>query len=153
MRFILVDKIIELEPGKNIKAVKTLHSTEEFFQDHFPSFPVVPGVLLTEMMAQAAGKCLDAERKPRGKAMLVRIKSAGFHNWVPPDQEVIIHAEIKNNQDRYATAECRIETENKTVCKAELFFGFLSYDHFAPDYRDEILETYLAAKKEGAGIQ
>lgn len=147
MRFVLVDKIIELEPGKKITATKTLKATEELFQDHFPSFPVVPGVLLTEMMAQAAGKCLDAERKARGKAMLVRIKSAGFHDWVQPDQEVIIHAEIKNNQDSYATAECRIETENKTVCRAELFFGFLTYDHFASNYRDEVLEAYLAKKE------
>ena len=113
----------------------------------------MPGVLLTEMMAQAAGKCLDAERKPRGKAMLARIKSAGFHHWALPDQELIIFAEIKNNQDSYATAECRIEVENKTVCKAELFFGFLSYDHLAPDYRDEILETFLQIKKAGGLIQ
>ena len=88
MRFILVDKIVELEPGKNITALKTLQATEELFQDHFPSFPVVPGVLLTEMMAQAAGKCLDAEKKPRGKAMLARIKSASFHHWVLPNQEI-----------------------------------------------------------------
>ncbi|MGD9973282.1 MAG: 3-hydroxyacyl-ACP dehydratase FabZ family protein [Desulfatirhabdiaceae bacterium] len=146
MRFILVDSIIELVPGKNIIAAKTLTAGEEIFLDHFPSFPVVPGVLLTEMMAQAAGKCLDAERKPRGKAMLARIKSAGFHHWVLPDQKLTIFAEIKNNQDSYATAECRIEAENKRVCKSELFFGFLSYDHLAPDFRDEILENFLAAK-------
>ena len=149
MRFILVDTIIELVPGKNIIATKTLKAIEEIFLDHFPSFPVVPGVLLTEMMAQAAGKCLDAERKPRGKAMLARIKSAGFHHWVLPDQELIIFADIKNNQDSYATAECRIEAANITVCKAELFFGFLTYDHFAPDFKDEILEKFLATKKEG----
>jgi 3-hydroxyacyl-[acyl-carrier-protein] dehydratase len=146
MRFILVDKIVDLDPGKSIIALKTIPSTEELFMDHFPSFPVVPGVLLTEMMAQAAGKCLDAEKKPRGKAMLVRIKSAGFHHWVLPDQEVKIYANIKTNQDNYATAECKIEVESKQACSAELFFGFLTYDHFGPEYRDEILEEYLKDK-------
>jgi len=147
MRFILVDKIVELEPGKSITALKTLPATEDLFKDHFPSFPVVPGVLLTEMMAQAAGKCLDAEKKPRGKAMLARIKSASFHHWVLPNQEIRIYAHIKNNQDTYATADCKIVVENKTACRAELFFGFLTYDHFASDYRDEILEAYLSASK------
>ena len=66
MRFIFVDEIIELQPGEHIKAIKTISSGEEFFRDHFPGFPVVPGVLLTEMMAQAAGKCLDAQRSARG---------------------------------------------------------------------------------------
>jgi 3-hydroxyacyl-[acyl-carrier-protein] dehydratase len=147
MRFILVDTILELDPGKSIIALKTLPSTEELFRDHFPSFPVVPGVLLTEMMAQAAGKCLDAEKKPRGKAMLARIKSASFHHWVLPDQEIRIFACIKNNHDSYATAECTIEVDNNLACKAELFFGFLTYDHFAPEYRDEILEAYLTSNR------
>lgn len=153
MRFILVDSIIELVPGKYIKASKTLHAAEELFQDHFPSFPVVPGVLLTEMMAQAAGKCLDAERRSRGKAMLARIKSASFRTWAFPDQELVILAEIKNNHDSYATAECRITVENKMVCNAELFFAFLSYDHFSHDYKDEVLEAYLARKNASIFMQ
>ncbi len=66
VRFIFVDEILELVPGKYIKASKTIGPDEDFFRDHFPGFPVVPGVLLTEMMAQAAGKCLDAET-PRAR--------------------------------------------------------------------------------------
>ena len=61
MRFILVDRILEMIPGQRIKATKAVAMDEDFFQDHFPGFPVVPGVLLTEMMGQAAGKCLEAE--------------------------------------------------------------------------------------------
>ena len=82
MRFILVDSIVSLSPGTEISAVRLIREDEDYFADHFPGFPVVPGVLLTEMMAQTAGKCLDAERRPRGKAMLAKIVSASFRQWV-----------------------------------------------------------------------
>ena len=145
MRFILIDKIIELEPGKKILATKRFSADEDFFQDHFPGFPVVPGVLQTEMMAQAAGKCLDAEKRPRGKAMLVEIKKARFRDWMKPDQTATIFAEILTNRDQYATAACRIEAAGRKICSAELFFSFVPMDKFAPDYKDEIIESYLAA--------
>jgi 3-hydroxymyristoyl/3-hydroxydecanoyl-(acyl carrier protein) dehydratase len=61
MRFVMVDRILSMVPGKSIEAIKVMPPSEELFQDHFPGFPVVPGVLLTEMMAQASGKCLYAE--------------------------------------------------------------------------------------------
>lgn len=143
MRFILVDEIEELSPGKHIVAVKTISPSEEFLQDHFPGFPVIPGVLLTEMMAQAAGKCLDAERKPRGKAMLARIISANFRSWVEPGQRAVIRAEIKAGTDLYATAKCGVEVNSKTVCDADLFFTFVPMEKFAPGYVDVVLEAFL----------
>jgi 3-hydroxymyristoyl/3-hydroxydecanoyl-(acyl carrier protein) dehydratase len=96
------------------------------------------------MMAQAAGKCLDAERKPHGKAMLGKIKSASFHQWMGPDQTAIIHAEILNNRDKYANAKCSVEIEGRKICTAELFFVFVSMDQLAEGYRDEVLESFLS---------
>jgi len=144
MRFILVDKIIEMEPGKKILAVKRFSADEEFFQDHFPGYPVVPGVLQTEMMAQAAGKCLDAEKRPRGKAMLVEIKKAKFRDWMRPEQTAHIFAEILTNRDQYATARCYIEIDGTRICSAELFFSFVPMDQFSPDFKDEILDSFLS---------
>jgi NADH-quinone oxidoreductase subunit N len=76
MRFLLVDRILSLVPGERIEAEREVPQDEDYFQDHFPGFPVVPGVLLTESMGQAAAKCLDAQGLARGKAMLARILSA-----------------------------------------------------------------------------
>ena len=145
MKFIFVDKILEMIPGKTIQALKKISANEDFFRDHFPGFPVVPGVLLTEMMAQAAGKCLDAEQEHPGKAMLARINSASFREWVRPDQTAIINAEIITNREKFATAKCNIEVMSKRVCSAELFFTFAPFESFAPDYIDEVLESFLSA--------
>ena len=146
MGFILVDRILEMEPGRSILAVKKMKAEEDVFQDHFPGFPVVPGVLQTEMMAQTAGKCLDAEKKYRGKAMLIQINKANFREWMLPDQTAEIYAEIKTNRDQYATASCRIEIEAKRICSAELMFSFVPMDQFAPNYVDEVLRAYLQDK-------
>jgi 3-hydroxyacyl-[acyl-carrier-protein] dehydratase len=143
VRFIFVDEILELVPGKYIKASKTIGPDEDFFRDHFPGFPVVPGVLLTEMMAQAAGKCLDAESAERGKAMLAQIKAASFREWVPPSKTAIIQCDIRSSRPQFATANCHVDVEGRKACSAELLFTFVAADRFAADYRDEVLDRYL----------
>ena len=143
MRFILIDRILEMIPGQKILAVKDIRPEEEYLRDHFPGFPVVPGVLRTEMMAQTAGKCLDAERSSRGKAMLVQIRSASFRDWVVPGQHARIHASIKANEYQYATATCHVEVDNKNVAQAELLFSFLPLERLAPGYRDDVLADFM----------
>lgn len=146
MRFLFVDEILELSPGKHIKAIKTISPDEDFLLDHFPGFPVVPGVLLTEMMAQAAGKCLDAEALSRGKAMLAQIKTASFREWVPPAKMATIFCSIRSSRTKVATATCTVDIEGRTACSAELLFTFVATDRFASDYRDEVLDRYLSRR-------
>lgn len=143
MRFLLVDSILELTPGVSIVAQRTVPENEELFQDHFPGFPVMPGVLLTEMMAQAAGKCLAAQRLPRGVPMLAKILSATFRTWVRPGDKTLLHASIVANDERYATAECRLEVGGRVAAQARLFFSFLATEQFSPGLRDAVLEAYL----------
>ena len=144
MRFLLVDHIVSLDPGRQIEAVRRIDPNDDYFPDHFPGFPVVPGVLLTEMMGQAAAKCLLAERRARGKPMLVRILSASFRAWVRPGDEVLLHADITANDDRFATAECRARVGQAAVAQAKLFFSFVPLEQFPGDQRDDVLEDFLA---------
>lgn len=144
MRFLLIKRIVAMEPGKSIEAEMSLPASEELFADHFPGFPVVPGVLLTEMMAQAAGKCLNAQRLPRGNAMLVEIRSARFRNWVRPDETISLFAAIESNQEQFATARCHAAVGGRRACSAELLFAFKPVAEFSPGYRDVVLEDFLA---------
>ena len=143
MKFILVDQLISHEPGKRIVMAKNVTMAEEYLGDHFPGFPVVPGVLLTEMMAQTAGKCLDASDSQRGKAMLVQIRKASFRHWVRPDERVDIHARVTANMPEYGSAVCHVEVDGREVAGAELMFSFLPATQLAPTYRDEVLEDFF----------
>jgi 3-hydroxyacyl-[acyl-carrier-protein] dehydratase len=144
MRFLLVDRIVSLTPGECIVATRTIPPDDDYFADHFPGFPVVPGVLLTESMGQAAAKCLDAQRRPRGKAILARILSASFRHWVRPGDVVELHATIVSNEERFATAECEARVAERAVAQARLFFSFLSLDTFAATFEDPVLADFMA---------
>jgi len=154
VRFILIDQILEMEPGKRIRGVKHVAPDEDYFRDHFPGFPVVPGVLLTEMMAQTAGKCLDAEDPARGRSMLARITNASFRQWVRPGETVTILADIVASRPQFATAQCAVEVGGRKVASAELFFSFVAPSQFPAGWRDEIIERFYAEHPEaprGAG--
>jgi 3-hydroxyacyl-[acyl-carrier-protein] dehydratase len=143
MRFLLVDRIIELDPGRRAIGEKSLPASEELFQDHFPGFPVVPGVLLIEMMGQTAAKALNAQRLPRGNALLGEVRSARFRQWVKPGEVIRLSAEIERDQGDFAIARCQAAVAGKKVGSAELMFFFMPVEQFAPDYTDEILDDFL----------
>lgn len=132
MSFVMVDRILRLDPGRAIVACKTMDASEEVFKDHFPGFPVVPGVLLTEMMAQAGGRCLFAEDPERGYPVLIRIKDAVFRNWVEPGQEVRLHAEVVTSAPTYASVRCHAEVGGRRICQADLSYSFLPADRLDP---------------------
>jgi 3-hydroxyacyl-[acyl-carrier-protein] dehydratase len=144
VRFLLVDRIVSMTPGACIVAMRTIPPDDDYFQDHFPGFPVVPGVLLTESMGQAAAKCLDAERRSRGKAILARILSASFRQWVRPGDLLELHATIVSSEERFATAECEARVAERAVAQAKLFFSFLPAQSLPAGLEDPVLDEFMA---------
>lgn len=151
MRFLLVDRILELEPGVSIEAEKVLPASEELFRDHFPGFPVVPGVLLTEMMGQAAALCLKADGRGRGNPMLAEIRGARFRSWVRPDEPIRLLARIERSEEKYAVAKCEADVGGRKVCSAELMLVFVPASEFAPGMTDRVLEEFLGRQGTASG--
>ncbi len=128
MRFLLVDEIVRLEPGQSVHARRTWPGDLEIFADHFPGMPVVPGVLLTETMGQAAASCIESVEPSPGKAMLVQIRNAVFRRWVRPGETIDVRAEVKSRTARTATVTCRSEVGSALAAEAELLFSFVPWD-------------------------
>ncbi len=151
MRYRFVDRIISLDPGLSIQCQMTWPRDLEIFADHFPQFPVVPGVLLTEMMGQAAGLCLSSRPHEPNSAMLIQIKNAVFRDWVRPGELLDIRADILSSQSRLARIKASTERDGAQVATAELLFAFESKDRLGLPDIDPVLLEFWNRTKPGAG--
>lgn len=123
--FLLVDRVVELEPHKRIKAIKNVSINEPFFNGHFPAHPVMPGVLVVEAMAQAGGLLtqLSAGGKPlNGDRLfyLVKVDKARFSRMVVPGDQLELEVVLKRNLRGMAQYECCAKVEGKEVASAEI---------------------------------
>ena len=149
MRYRFVDKIISLEPGVSIRCQRSWPADLEIFEDHFPGFPVVPGVLLTEMMGQAAGLCLSSQKNYANSAMLIQIKNAAFRDWVVPGELLDIEAEIVSSRPRLARIKARTKRDGALVASTELLFSFESKAKLGLPDIDPVLVDYWDRIKAG----
>lgn len=146
MRWLWLDGIEELEEGRFARGHKVFPADESFFRDHFPGFPVVPGVILLEAMAQLSGKLIGyTVRKERGDwpfpilSMAERVK---FRRFVRPEERVEFTAEIISLRDESALMKVRAKVDGRVVAQAEETFVFnaVKLDDPAESERIEQLE-------------
>lgn len=121
--FLLVDRVVALQRGKMIRAIKNVTYNEPCFAGHFPDFPVMPGVLIIEAMAQTAG-LLELENlgdRPDGELyFFAGIDKARFRRQVVPGDQLVIEAQViqvKRMLGRYSV--CAL-VEGKLACEAEI---------------------------------
>lgn len=121
--FLLVDRIIELEPAKRIVGIKNVTANEPFFLGHFPQKAVMPGVLLIEAMAQVgAVMALCTSMHQDRIAFLAGIDKAKFRRPVVPGDQLLITIDILSWRSRAGKVQGKIEVDGKVVTEAELFF-------------------------------
>jgi 3-hydroxyacyl-[acyl-carrier-protein] dehydratase len=96
MRFLLVDRITELIPGQSIAAVKNLSLAEEYLADHFPGFPVMPGVLMLETLVQAGGWLIRATEQFGSSTILLKeARALKFNSFVSPGKTLSVQLTVK----------------------------------------------------------
>jgi len=108
MQFSLIDRISDVRPGESITAVKALSLAEEYLQDHFPRFPVMPGVLMLEAMFQASAMLVyRSEDFLHSTILLKQARNVKYADFVEPGQTLIVHAEILKQDDVLTTVKSR----------------------------------------------
>ncbi len=123
--FLLVDRIEELEPGVRAVGLKCVTQNEPFFQGHFPDYPVMPGVLVVEAMAQvgAVGVMAGGEHSEK-LALFAGIDGVRFRRQVLPGDVLRMEVEIERLKGRVGRGRGRATVGDKRVCEAELMFAF-----------------------------
>ncbi|MEX2175549.1 MAG: 3-hydroxyacyl-ACP dehydratase FabZ family protein [Pirellulaceae bacterium] len=108
MRFCLLDRITELEPGARITAVKRLRPDEDYLVDHFPRFPVMPGVLMLEAMYQASAWLVrQSEGFAHSVVILKEARNVKYAGFVTPGKELVVTAEILKQDDSTTTLKAQ----------------------------------------------
>lgn len=118
--FLLIDRLMEIERKKRIVALKNVTINEPFFAGHFPNFPIMPGVLIVESIAQAGGALLLTEIPDRDNKLMVftGIDRAKFRRPVVPGDQLRIEVNVLNWRPRAVRMEGRVTVEGKLVCEA-----------------------------------
>ena len=128
MRWIFLDRITELEPGSRAVGYKTATRSEDFFADHFPGFPVVPGVILLEALAQLSGKLLELtllqERHFWSWPIITMANKVKFRKFVRPGELVRMESEIIALSVESAQTKVQAFVDDKRVTTAEQTFVF-----------------------------
>ncbi len=122
--FLLVDRVLECTPGKSIVALKNVTFNEAHFAGHFPSYPVMPGVLVIEALAQAGGvlawESADRDAKRVRILYLVGIENARFKLPVRPGDQLILKAELVKQRQGLMRCHCVAEVDGKVVAQADI---------------------------------
>jgi len=121
MRFTLIDRILELKPNERITAIKNLSMAEEYLADHFPGFPVMPGVLMLEAMTQAGAWLIRAsEDFAHSTVVLKEAKNVKFANFLRPGQTLTVTAEIVDADHRQTRLKAFGSVEGTATVSARL---------------------------------
>jgi 3-hydroxyacyl-[acyl-carrier-protein] dehydratase len=122
--FLLVDRVISCEPGKAIHAYKNLTINEPFFAGHFPGVPVMPGVLILEALAQAAGilsfKTLGVKPDDKSLFYFAGIDNARFKKPVTPGDQLHLHVSITRTMRSIWKYQAEARVDGHLVAEAEL---------------------------------
>jgi 3-hydroxyacyl-[acyl-carrier-protein] dehydratase len=123
--FLLVDRIEEVEPGVRAVGTKNVTQNEPFFEGHFPDYPVMPGVLIVEAMAQVGAVGVMALEEFRGKlALFAGIDGVRFRRQVIPGDTLRMEVELTRLKGRAGRGKGAVTVDDERVCEAELMFAF-----------------------------
>ena len=132
--FLLIDRIAELNLAeRTIRTDATVPDKSTIFEGHFPGYPLMPGVLLIETMAQTSGWLIIALTKFTRMPFFAAVKEAKLRAFVTPGQKLSVTASIVHEGSGFAMTKAAIRHDGKLICGAELTFRVVEFPN--PDFR------------------
>lgn len=122
MRWFLIDRVLEIEKGRYARALKNVTLGEDFLEDHFTSFPVMPNSLIIESIAQTGGILVGHVNDFKYKVILAKIEKAVFREMVRPGDQLILEAEIIEQREEGYRVRGKGKVNDKEVVSAQLMF-------------------------------
>jgi 3-hydroxyacyl-[acyl-carrier-protein] dehydratase len=122
--FLLVDRILEIEEGKRAVGIKNVTANEEFFNGHFPNYPVMPGVLIVEALAQVGAVAMLKKEENRGRlAFFAGIDNCRFKKQVTPGDQLRLEVEIIRAKGAIGKGKGIATVDGELVCETEIMFA------------------------------
>ncbi|WP_280770543.1 3-hydroxyacyl-ACP dehydratase FabZ [Salipaludibacillus daqingensis] len=122
--FLLVDRILEVEEGQRAVGIKNVTANEEFFNGHFPDYPVMPGVLIIEALAQVGAVAMLKKEENRGRlAFFAGIDGCRFKGQVKPGDQLRLEVVMTRLRGSIGKGKATASVDGQTVAEAELMFA------------------------------
>jgi 3-hydroxyacyl-[acyl-carrier-protein] dehydratase len=132
--FVLIDRIVDLNVGdRTITVEAQVPEKHTIFEGHFPGYPIMPGVLLTEAMAQSSGWLLLGITRFERMPFLAMVKEAKMRGFVNPGDLLTIEAKVEHEGSGFAVTSAKVRVGKELKCSAELTFRQIPFPH--PDLR------------------
>ena len=149
MRFTLIDRIVELEPGVQITAVKTLTMAEEYLGDHFPRFPVMPGVLMLEAMTQAGAWLVRVtEDFAHSMVVLKEVNNVKYGQFVEPGQTLTVSAKIFRQDEKETKLKVQGTVEGNVTVSGRIVLARYNLADADPNHAGIDQATRKALRKQ-----
>ncbi|WHY17317.1 3-hydroxyacyl-ACP dehydratase FabZ [Paenibacillus sp. G2S3] len=125
--FLLVDRILEINEGKRAVGIKNVTINEPYFLGHFPDYPVMPGVLIVEALAQVGGIAMsNVESNNHKIGLLTGIDSCRFKRQVKPGDQLLLVFDVIRTKGQIVKGKGVATVNNELVCESEIMFAFSS---------------------------
>ncbi|WP_404469094.1 3-hydroxyacyl-ACP dehydratase FabZ [Sutcliffiella horikoshii] len=122
--FLLIDRIVEIEEGQRAIGIKNVTANEEFFNGHFPEFPVMPGVLIVEALAQVGAVAMLKKEENKGRlAFFTGIDNCRFKKQVVPGDQLRLEVEMTRVRGSIGKGKGTATVDGQLVCELEMMFA------------------------------